>query len=131
MLKSLVLALSVLSFMFLTAAPALAADGLRLEARLSGSGTAMKGQARYEERAVSRNRLQQRFKVQVERAAPNTTYPILVNGTKVGSITTNTFGRAEREMRVNGDDPSKAVRSFPRLKPGAVVTVGTISGTLR
>ncbi|MFN0134111.1 MAG: hypothetical protein ACKVW3_16475 [Phycisphaerales bacterium] len=127
MLKSLVVAIVGLAFMFLTTGQAQAASTLKLQAVLRGSATATKAVAKYEEKPRG-NLTEQRFKVQVERATPGAQLPVFVNTTQLGMITINQFGRGQIDLRVNSDNPGTSVPSLPFMKAGDQVRVGAMTG---
>ena len=101
----------------------------RIELRTDLEGdTLASGRARY--RARSRGMLmQERFDVSIEDAEPKTTYDISINGSVIGSITTNMFGAAEVTFRSPSDDPDD-IPGTPSVQAGDVVSVGPVSGTL-
>ncbi|MGQ0627571.1 MAG: hypothetical protein ACT4PL_05660 [Phycisphaerales bacterium] len=108
---------------------------VRFIARLATQGGPGKGSADYRERMV-RGVLQQTFKVEVERAAPNATLEVRVNGVLFRTVTTNRLGRAHLEFKTStlddnpSDDDLPLPTDFPRLGTGSVVTVGPYTGTL-
>lgn len=125
MFKSLIVVLVAAACMLFTST-ARAAD-LRLEARASAAGTSAKGKAVYEERGP----IQQRLKLEVQNAVPGTQFPVLIGGKPIATLTANSFGRAEVELRVGGDDVNKAVKSLPRITAGMTVRIGTLTGTFQ
>ena len=95
--------------------------------------TVMKGKATYEERPRFGSTLR-RFKVQVERGLPLQQFPVEVNGTLVGLITTNAGGFGKFELRtpqfISGpQDGQPMPPGFPRMTTGDTVTVGPLSGS--
>lgn len=107
-----------------------ARDLQRLRARLSGNGRAS-GQADYRETARGPGVVRS-FSVEIERAAPNTTYDVLVGSAVIGRITTNALGTGDLNMRTVTDNPGQQ-GPVPDLEPGHVVRVRglSISGVLR
>jgi hypothetical protein len=101
----------------------------RVRARLRGQGTVASGKADYRERNRG-GALQQRFNVEIERAAAETTYEIRVNGNLFGTITTDTRGFAELEFGDNDGSPALP-GGFPHLVAGNTASVGPISGTFQ
>jgi len=101
----------------------------RVEFRADLEGnTLASGDARY--RARSRGMLiQERFDVSIEDAEPKTTYNISINGSVIGSITTNMFGAAEVTFRSPSDDPDD-IPGAPSVQAGDVVSIGPVSGML-
>lgn len=103
-------------------------ERIELRADMEGSGTLASGNARY--RARTRGpAMQVRFDVSIEDAEPKTTYDIRINGSVVGSMTTNSFGSAEVTFRSPSDDPDD-LPGTPAVQEGDVVSVGPISGVL-
>jgi hypothetical protein len=105
----------------------------RVRARLFGE-TPMKGQARYEQR-IKDGQTFKRFKVQIEKALPLQTFDVLVNGSVVGAITTNSLGRGKFELRTAAfiDSPGDGLpmpADFPKLDTGDSVSVGPLTGTI-
>jgi hypothetical protein len=124
-LKPLIVVFVAAASMLFTST-ARAAD-LKLEARAAAAGTSAKGKAAYEERGP----IQQRFKVEVQNAVPGTQFPVLIGGKAITTLTANSLGRAEVELRVGGDDVAKAVKSLPRITAGMTVRVGPLTGTFQ
>jgi hypothetical protein len=136
MLKTVLAVVALCATMIFGAFTANAAGGspstnarIRLEARLSGTSTAMKGQARYQdERGV------RRFDASVERAQPNTTYQVSHKSVVIATITTNSLGRGEVSVRTRTDNPGQQ-GPVPVMATGDVITItggnATISGSLR
>jgi len=101
---------------------------LRFEARLDGDGLAS-GKAKYRERD-RKGSTQLRFSVQIEDAAPNTTYEILLNGVAFASVTTDALGAGDFDVRNITDDPGQ-LGVVPKMNDGDEIEVaGLISGTL-
>lgn len=111
-------------------------DDIRLTARMEGKGTLASGKSVYRERMRGTN-LEQRWKVEVEDAAPNATLEIFVNGQMFGTITANDLGFAEIEFTDSTpddnpqDEEPPVPENFPRLQAGDTITVGVIGGTYR
>ncbi len=132
MFKRLVLALIVLVGISTAALPVQTYAGgggggngggsndLRLIARMGGNNQ-LTAKAVYRERQRSGG-LQQRFKVEIERATPGTVYPIIINGRTFGTITANRLGRAEIEFHSF---------TFARIQSGDTITVGPLTGTFQ
>lgn len=112
-------------------APVDAAAGrdYRVRARLTAAGSVASGKADYRER-VRGAALQQRFNVEVERAAPDTTLEIRVNGNLFGTITTDATGFAELEFGDNDGSPA-VPGGFPHLVAGDTASVGNLTGSFR
>lgn len=137
-LKTRPLTIHALIAMFLAvlAWPSLASaanDRYRVNGRLFGP-TALKGQARYEERPKNGS-LMRRFKVEVEHGTPGQTFNVLVNGDNVGSITVNPLGRGKFELRTaqhidSPGDGQPMPANFPKLGTADNVTVGPITGNM-
>ncbi len=103
-------------------------DRIEYRADLEGPATLASGRARY--RAETRGpAIRARFDVSIEDAEPKTTYEIAINGSVIGSLTTNAFGMAEVTFRSPSDDPDD-IPGTPSVHAGDVVTVGPISGVL-
>ena len=101
---------------------------VRLEARLSGMGPAS-GKADYRERTKN-GQTQLRFSVQIEDAAPGTTFEILHNGQLVGTVATDGLGLADFNRRDTTDDPG-IHGDVPQMSAGdQIEVVGLASGTL-
>jgi len=136
MLKSLSLGSLILTLSFAllmqTSVEAASAATHRTIIRLFGP-TTMKGKATYEERPRFGSTLR-RFKVEVERGLPLQEFPVEVNGTLVGLITTNAGGFGKFELRtpqfISGpQDGQPMPPGFPRMTTGDTVTVGPLSGS--
>lgn len=103
--------------------------------KLKADNTIMKGKASFLERPRE-GTLEERFKVEIQHAVPGKKYTVRVDGKKVGTITANLLGKGKLQLRTAqfidspGDgDPLPA--NFPNIKNGTLITVGTISGTLK
>lgn len=148
MLKKIVLSAATLAAL-LTAAvqtPALAGGGggggsggggggeYRLRANMAAGRAS--GKSVYRER-LRNNVLQQRWNVEIEDLAANTTFDVLVNGNLFGTITTNNLGTAELEFATfivdnNPHDEEPPIPTdFPHLVAGDTITVGPLSGTFQ
>lgn len=97
-------------------------------AHIYGSSS-VKGKAVYTEKLIDGTNMQ-KFKVELQYAAPGKTYNVRVNGDLVGAITINSLGKGELQLRTAQfiDDPSDGdpiPDGFPQLDTGDVVTVGT------
>ncbi|RMH29180.1 MAG: hypothetical protein D6693_02415 [Planctomycetota bacterium] len=132
-LVTLVAVIATTAAAFVGATATAGAGDVKMEARLSGP-TLASGKARYEER-MKKNVLEQRFKVQIEDAAPNADFAVVVAGVTVGVITTNDLGMGELQLRTATfiDDPgdgSPIPTDFPQVGPGDSVSVGSdLSGS--
>lgn len=103
-------------------------DRVEFRADLEGPATLASGNARY--RAETRGpAIRARFDVSIEDADPKTTYEVTLNGTVIGTITTNAFGMGEVTFRSPSDDPDD-LPGTPSVRAGDVVSVGPISGVL-
>ncbi len=98
---------------------------LELHARLAGD-TAARGEAEYESEA-EHGRTEQKFKVTVEQAAPETAYSVAVDGIVVGELTTDAQGRGRFGLSSDpGSDEADLPADFPAISPQSVVTVGSL-----
>ncbi|MGQ0627573.1 MAG: hypothetical protein ACT4PL_05670 [Phycisphaerales bacterium] len=111
-------------------------SGFRIRARLNGAGTLASGKADYRERMIGAN-LQQRFNVEIEDAAADTTYEITINGSLFGTVTTNALGGGHLEFATltvddnPGDEHPPLPTDIQRLAAGMVVSIGPVSGAFR
>jgi len=96
-------------------------------ADLSGN-TLASGKARYRSEARG-PAVRSRLDVSIEDAEPKTSYDILLNGSVIGSMTTDAFGFAEVTFRSPSDDPDD-IPGTPSVESGDVVSVGPVSGSL-
>ncbi|HNB59539.1 MAG TPA: hypothetical protein PK308_04435 [Phycisphaerales bacterium] len=105
---------------------------LRLIGVSGNDNTGVKARVRYEEQ-TKRGRLIQKFDVEISGAAPGSTYNVTIKGQSVGTVTINSLGRGELELRPSPDSPNDQPipANFPRLAAGSVVQVGDKSVTLR
>lgn len=104
----------------------LAADEIRFEARLLGSGPES-GRAKFRARGARR-----RLKVELEDAPVGSSHAILVDGIDIGLLTIGTLGEGEVEFDTNIEPghvpwPAKLPLDLPA---GTTVQVGPVSGTL-
>ena len=107
------------------------ARDLRFVARMrDGDGTTAR--ARYRERDRNGRALKQSFDVEIKRAQPGEQFEVRVDGRVVGTVTANSFGFGKLELRQTPDSPNDQPipSDFPRLRSGAVITVGSMQGTL-
>lgn len=102
-------------------------DLLRLRAKLTSSGLAS-GNADYRE-TDKKGTIVRNLKVEIEDAAANTTFDVMVDGQVIGQLTTNEFGTGERRFRTQTNNPGGPT-PLPPIGAGAVVSVGPVSGTL-
>lgn len=101
----------------------------------AGGSNTLKAQVKYRER-FKNGQLERRFTVEVERAAGVQSFPITVNGKSAGTVTTNALGRAEFQLRTaafidSPGDGQPMPSTFPSLKVGDVVKVGSLTVTLK
>lgn len=111
--------------------PAMGGGGndYRVRARMAGAGTLASGKADYRERTRG-NVVSKRFNVEIEDAAPETSYEVRIDGTLFGTITTDGLGFAQLEF--GGDNAGGPLPGdFPHLVVGQTVSVGPVSGTFR
>lgn len=110
----------------------------RVRARIR-TGTALEAKGDYRERVVGANLLQ-KWNVEVNFGAANTSYEVQLNGSPIGLIITNGLGHAEQEFRttVIDDNPSDGdlpiPQDFPHINVGdtlTVVGIGTASFSRR
>lgn len=104
---------------------------LRFVARMrDDDGTTAR--ARYQERARNGRALRQSFDVEIKRAQPGEQFEVRVDGRVVGTATANSLGIAKLELRRSPDDANEIPigSDFPRLRAGAVITVGSMQGSL-
>jgi len=99
-------------------------------ARMS-SADRMKGKADYRDRP-KRGTTEQRLKIEVEKAASNTSYDVFFNGEFLGVLTTNSGGWGKLKFRTAqfNDDPNvlDLPENFPRVIDGDEIEVGPASG---
>lgn len=104
---------------------------LRFLARMrDGDGTVAR--VRYQERNRNGQALRQRFDVEIKFAQPGEQFEVRVDGRVVGTVTADALGTGKLELRPTPDSPGELPipSDFPKLRAGAVVTVGSMSGTL-
>ncbi len=104
---------------------------LRFVARMRESdGTTAR--ARYQERAKNGRAVRQSFDVEIKFAQPGEQFEVRVDGRLVGTATAGALGIAKLELRrsPSGPDELPLPADFPRLRAGAVITVGPMQGTL-
>ena len=104
---------------------------LRFISRMrDADGTVAK--ARYRERTRGNRALKQTFDVEIKFAQPGEQFVVRVDGRTVGTVTANSLGIGKLELRPTPDDANEQPipSDFPRLRAGAVVTVGSMQGTL-
>ncbi len=112
-----------------------AANDYRVIAR-GGANDAAQVKSVYRER-LRGTTLVQRFNVEVEDYAANTTYEVRVNGALFGTITTDALGFAELEFKTfivdnNPHDEEPPIPAdFPHLTAGMTIQVGDVSATFR
>jgi hypothetical protein len=107
------------------------ADIERLRARLRGDGLAS-GKADYRERERANGTIVRIFSVEVEDAAPNTSYEVVAGGVVVGTVTTDAFGTGDLNLRTISDDVGQQ-GPVPDLNDGDSISVSGlgISGSFR
>lgn len=99
----------------------------RVRARIR-TGTALEGKGEYRER-MRGTTLIQKWNVEVNFAAANTTYEVQLNGMPIGMITTNGLGHAEQEFRTavvddNPHDEEPPIPTdFPHVNSGDTLTI--------
>jgi hypothetical protein len=96
-------------------------------------GCLASGKADYRERD-RKGRIEQRFSVEVEDAAPGEMWQVHVNDMLVGIIVTDEFGFGELQFRTAAfiDDPGDGnpiPDGFPTLLDGDSITVGPLAGS--
>ncbi|MBX3403012.1 MAG: hypothetical protein KF699_06320 [Phycisphaeraceae bacterium] len=104
---------------------------LRFVARMrDGDGTVAR--ARYQERNRNGRAQRQRFDIEIKFAQPGEQFEVRADGRLVGTITADGLGTGKLELRPTPDNPNEAPipADFPKLRAGAVITVGSMSGTL-
>lgn len=104
---------------------------LRFVARMRDSdGTVAR--ARYQERNRNGRAQRQRFDVEIKFAQPGEQFEVRADGRLVGTITADGLGTGKLELRPTPDNPNEVPipSDFPKLRAGAVITVGSMSGTL-
>lgn len=69
------------------------------------------------------------FKVQVEKMKPGTVLAVSYNGKVLKKITVGPLGTVEMTMKNITDDPP-GPQFVPTMKPGDIITVGPLSGSL-
>lgn len=108
-----------------------AARPLRLSGSVGNDNAGVKARARYEERTKN-STIIKKFDVEITGAQAGQTFPVTVQGKLVGTVTINTLGRGELELRTTPDSPGDLPipASFPSLKAGDTVQVGTLNITL-
>lgn len=102
-------------------------DEVRFRAIARGREGKAKGD--YRERS-RRGDTVRRIQVQIERATPGAEYPVLLNGTQIGTIVVNDFGRGKFARQTVTDDPGKQ-GDVPQVHAGDTLTVGPLSGSFR
>jgi hypothetical protein len=102
-------------------------DEVRFRAVARGREGKAKGD--YRER-TRRGNIVRRIQVQIERATPGAEYPVLLNGTQIGTIVVNDFGRGRFARQTVTDDPGKQ-GDVPQIREGDTLTVGPLSGSFR
>ncbi len=104
-------------------------------AKLKTNGSNMKGKASFLERPRA-GTIEERFKVEIERAVPGKKYVVRVDGKKVGIVKANLLGRGKLQLRTaqfinSPGDGSPLPANFPQVGNNTVVTVGPLSGPLK
>lgn len=107
----------------------------RTEARFSSNSSLASGKAKYRER-TNGNTIQQRFSIEVEDATPGDALAVVINGNLYGMIVVNDLGMGELQFRTAEfiDDPGDGdpiPSEFPRIDPGAKISVGDMNGTFQ
>lgn len=104
---------------------------LRFVARMrDADGTTAR--ARYKEKGRAGRSIKQSFDVEIKFAQPGEQFEVRVDGRVVGIATANSLGIAKLELRRSPSGPNEVPigNDFPLLRAGAVITVGSMSGTL-
>jgi hypothetical protein len=72
-----------------------------------------------------------KFKAQIEHAAPNTSYAVIVNGVSVGSVITNSRGKGSLVLTTQPKDSKETPMpsNFPNVTIGTPVTIGGLSSS--
>lgn len=88
--------------------------------------------ARYREKARGDRVQKQSFDIEIKRAQPGEQFLVRVDGRVIGTVTANNLGIGKLELRRSPSGPNEVPigSDFPRLRTGAVVTVGSMQGTL-
>jgi hypothetical protein len=88
--------------------------------------------ARYREKARGDRVKKQSFDIEIKRAQPGEQFLVRVDGRVIGTVTANNLGFGKLELRRSPSGPNEVPigSDFPRLRTGAVVTVGSMQGTL-
>ena len=107
----------------------------RTEARFSSTTSLASGKAKYRERTQN-NVIRQRFSVEVEDATPGDSLSVMIDGVMFGTIIVNDLGVGNLQFRTaefidNPGDGDPIPSEFPRIDPGAQITVGGMNGTFR
>lgn len=72
-----------------------------------------------------------KFKAQIEHAAPNTSYTVVVNGVSIGSVITNSRGKGSlvltTQPRDSNDTPMTS--DFPNVLIGTTISIGGLSSS--
>ena len=93
-------------------------DRVEFRADLDSASTLASGKARY--KAESRGMaVRSRLDVSIEDADADTTYDVMLNGSVIGSITTNMFGEGEVTFRTPQNDADD-IPNTPAIKAGDV-----------
>jgi hypothetical protein len=104
-----------------------AGNDYRVRARIR-TGTRLEAKGDYRERIVG-STLLQRWNVEVQGAAANTTFEVRLNGDPVGLVVTNSLGFAEQEFRTTvvddnpHDEEPPLPTDFPHINIGDTLTV--------
>lgn len=103
-----------------------ASSEYRVRARIRSAATEGKGE--YRERLVG-NTLIQKWTVELNRAAPKTSYEVRLNGSPIGMIVTNGLGTANQEFRTTvvddnpHDEEPPIPTDFPHINVGDTLTI--------
>lgn len=104
---------------------------LRFVARMrDADGTTAR--ARYREKARGTRLQKQSFDVEIKFAQPGEQFEVRVDGRVVGTVVANNLGIGKLELRRSPSGPNEVPigSDFPRLRSGAVITVGPMQGSL-
>ena len=131
MMKTATILIAALAAFLFSTAPAPAAlakgDDLKLIAFMPHTKGVGKAKAIYEERE-KKGKIEQRLKVEIEKAKPGTVFVIAVNGRTIGTVKANSLGRGQVHFKSITDNPGGPTK-LPFIEPGDRVTVGRLSGT--
>lgn len=72
-----------------------------------------------------------KFKAQIEHAAPNTSYAVVVNGVSVGSVITNSRGKGSLSLTTQPKDAKDTPMptNFPNVSIGTTISIGGLTSS--